>query len=150
MAEEGWEPSRALRGIAELDVDRTARRGYPEAVYCEGKTAEQVGIIAAEVRSGALRTLFTRAAPEHARAVQAQLTDAAYDPTARLLAWPAEPLTKRIPRADGRAAILTGRREMAAPLRLLTDRYWQYREAPPTGPVLAMTVERWTGWTGAG
>jgi len=52
-------------------------------------------------------------------------------------------------RADGRAAILTGRREMAAPLRLLTDRYWQYREAPPTGPVLAVTVERWTGWSGA-
>ena len=52
-------------------------------------------------------------------------------------------------RADGRAAILTGLREMAAPLRLLTDRYWQYREAPPTGPVLAVTVERWTGWSGA-
>src|SRR6478736_3933576 len=30
-------------------------------------------------------------------------------------------------RADGRAAILTGRREMAAPLRLLTDRCWRYR-----------------------
>ena len=52
-------------------------------------------------------------------------------------------------RADGRAAILTGQREMAAPLRLLTDRYWQYREAPPTGPVLAVTVERWSGWSGA-
>jgi hypothetical protein len=36
---------------------------------------------------------------------------------------------------------------MAAPLRLLTSRYRQYLEAPPTGPVLAVTVERWTGWT---
>ena len=52
-------------------------------------------------------------------------------------------------RADGRAAILTGQRQMAEPLRLLADRYWQYREAPPTGPVLAATVERWTGWSGA-
>ncbi len=52
-------------------------------------------------------------------------------------------------RADGRAAILTGQREMAAPLRLLTDRYWQYQQAPPTGPVLAVTVERWSGWSGA-
>jgi PPOX class probable F420-dependent enzyme len=52
-------------------------------------------------------------------------------------------------RADGRAEILTDRRQMAAPLRLLASRYWQYREAPPTGPVLAVTVERWTGWTGA-
>ena len=49
-------------------------------------------------------------------------------------------------RADGRAAILTDRRQMAAPLRLLADRYWQYRQAPPPGPVLAVTVERWSGW----
>jgi PPOX class probable F420-dependent enzyme len=52
-------------------------------------------------------------------------------------------------RADGRAAILTDQRRMAAPLRLLANRYWQYRQAPPPGPVLAVTVERWTGWTGA-
>ena len=52
-------------------------------------------------------------------------------------------------RADGRAAILADQRQMAAPLRLLADRYWQYRQARPTGPVLAVTVERWSGWTGA-
>jgi PPOX class probable F420-dependent enzyme len=52
-------------------------------------------------------------------------------------------------RADGRAAILADRRQMVAPLRLLADRYWQYRQAPPTGPVLAVTVQRWSGWTGA-
>jgi len=52
-------------------------------------------------------------------------------------------------RADGRAAILTGQRQMAEPLRLLAGRYWQYREAPPAGPVLAVTVERWSGWAAA-
>jgi PPOX class probable F420-dependent enzyme len=52
-------------------------------------------------------------------------------------------------RADGQAAILTDQRQMAAPLRLLANRYWQYRQTPPPGPVLAVTVERWTGWTGA-
>jgi hypothetical protein len=35
---------------------------------------------------------------------------------------------------------------MAAPLRLLVNRYWQYRQAPPTGLVPAATVERWSGW----
>jgi PPOX class probable F420-dependent enzyme len=50
-------------------------------------------------------------------------------------------------RADGRAAILTDQPRMAAPLRLLADRYWQYRQAPPAGPVLEVTVERWSGWT---
>jgi NCAIR mutase (PurE)-related protein len=89
--EEEWQPSRALRDIAELDFDRAARRGYPEAVYCEGKTPEQVEAIAAEVRARGVRTLFTRAAPEHAEAVMAQLPDAAYEQDARLLAWPAEP-----------------------------------------------------------
>ena len=54
-------------------------------------------------------------------------------------------------RADGRAAILADQRQMAEPLRLLASRYWQYRQAPPTGPVIAVTVERWSGWAaGAG
>jgi PPOX class probable F420-dependent enzyme len=52
-------------------------------------------------------------------------------------------------RADGRAAILDDRRQMAGPLRLLAERYWQYRDAPPPGPVLAVTVERWSGWAAA-
>jgi NCAIR mutase (PurE)-related protein len=91
MAESGWEPGPELRDIAELDLDRTARRGYPEAVYCEGKTPGQVGAIAAEVRRREVRTLFTRATPEHATAVLAELPDAAHDLTARLLAWPCEP-----------------------------------------------------------
>jgi PPOX class probable F420-dependent enzyme len=49
-------------------------------------------------------------------------------------------------RADGRAEIVADERQMAAPLRLLAERYWQYRQAPPAGPVLAVTVERWSGW----
>ena len=60
-------------------------------------------------------------------------------------------------RADGRAAILTGQRQMAARLRLLADRYWPYREAPRTGPAPAVTAGRRTGrsgaragWSGAG
>ena len=52
-------------------------------------------------------------------------------------------------RADGRAVILADQRQMAPPLGLLANRYWQYREAPPTGPVLAVTVERWSGWAAA-
>jgi PPOX class probable F420-dependent enzyme len=52
-------------------------------------------------------------------------------------------------RADGRAVILADQPQTAAPLRLLADRYWQYRRAPPTGPVLAVTVERWSGWAAA-
>jgi NCAIR mutase (PurE)-related protein len=91
MADSSWQPGQELRGVADLDLDRAARRGYAEAVYCEGKTAEQVGMIAAEVGRREARTLFTRATPDHAKAVLARLPDAAYDETARLLAWPAAP-----------------------------------------------------------
>jgi hypothetical protein len=38
---------------------------------------------------------------------------------------------------------------MAEPLRSRADRYWLDREAPPRGPVLAMTVEWRAGWGGA-
>jgi NCAIR mutase (PurE)-related protein len=80
-----------LAGFADLDLDRTARRGYPEAVYCQGKTARQVGLIAAALRGHGARTLFTRAGSEHAAAVLAELPDAFHDPDCGLLAWPPSP-----------------------------------------------------------
>jgi len=52
-------------------------------------------------------------------------------------------------RADGDAAIVTGRAAMAGPLRLLAARYPQYQADPPAGPVIAITVHHWTGWTAA-
>ncbi|HET8601420.1 MAG TPA: nickel pincer cofactor biosynthesis protein LarB [Segeticoccus sp.] len=91
----GWQPPPQLRRLAELDTDRAARRGYPEAVYCAGKTPDQVARIAQALGQRAenpqATTLFTRADPDHAKAVLTALPDAHYDDTARLLAWPAEP-----------------------------------------------------------
>ena len=88
---------------ANLDLDRTRRRGYPEAIYCAGKTPEQVAGIAAAMRERAdVVTLFTRAGPEHAAAVLGVLSDARHDPVAGLLAWPpAEP-----PPAGGAVMVL--------------------------------------------
>ncbi|BCJ51370.1 1-(5-phosphoribosyl)-5-amino-4-imidazole-carboxyl ate carboxylase [Actinoplanes sp. NBRC 14428] len=81
-----------LAGLADLDLGRTARRGYPEAVYCAGKTPGQVAAIAAAVRDRPdIVTLFTRAEPAHAAAVRDELPDAFHDPDAALLAWPPEP-----------------------------------------------------------
>ena len=48
-------------------------------------------------------------------------------------------------RADGVARVIDdadARRGIA----LLAERYDQYRAAPPRGPVIAVTVERWSGW----
>jgi NCAIR mutase (PurE)-related protein len=81
-----------LSGFADLDLERTARRGYPEAVYCEGKTAEQVAAIAAAMRARPdVVTLFTRAGPEHAMAILHELPAAHHDTDAALIAWPPDP-----------------------------------------------------------
>jgi PPOX class probable F420-dependent enzyme len=50
-------------------------------------------------------------------------------------------------RADGQAAILDDPSQLAGPIRMLAGRYPQYREQPPAGPVIAITVDRWTGWS---
>ncbi|WP_432560607.1 nickel pincer cofactor biosynthesis protein LarB [Granulicoccus sp. GXG6511] len=75
-----------------LDFERQARRGYPEAVFCDGKTVDQVRLIAREwgLRGVEQQALFTRCSPEQAAAVAGELDGAAYDPIARLAAWPAE------------------------------------------------------------
>jgi uncharacterized protein (TIGR00299 family) protein len=81
-----------LAAFADLDLGRAARRGYPEAIYCAGKTPEQVGGIAAAVRSRPdVVTLFTRAGAAHAEAVLRELPSAFHDAEAGLLAWPPEP-----------------------------------------------------------
>jgi PPOX class probable F420-dependent enzyme len=52
-------------------------------------------------------------------------------------------------RADGTATLLADKQRTAAPLTLLTHRYPQYQQAPPPGPILAVTVQRWSGWSAA-
>ena len=108
--------------FAELDLERTARRGYPEAIFCPGKTAEQVGAIAAQVGSRPdVVTLFTRVAAAHADAVRAVLPDAFHDPLAALMAWPPAPP----PSAGGPVLVLSaGTSDLpVAREALLTARY---------------------------
>ena len=67
-------------------------------------------------------------------------------------------------RADGEAAVLgaadpadeaagvtgaAGVAGAAGPLGLLAARYPQYAARPPAGPVIAVRVDRWTGWAAA-
>lgn len=90
-----------IPGVAELDHDRATRRGYPEAVFCEGKSAAQLRAIATELAAhhAALAgagtrpapTLFTRADAERAAAILDVLPDALHEPDAHLLVWPPAP-----------------------------------------------------------
>ena len=94
MAED-WQPDPALAAFVELDHDRARRRGYPEAVYCEGKTPDQVSVIARAIKGSGTTGLFARAGPAHAKAILLVLPDARDDEDARMLAWPPEPPARR-------------------------------------------------------
>jgi PPOX class probable F420-dependent enzyme len=53
-------------------------------------------------------------------------------------------------RADGTGRVLDAAEpEARDAISRLVDRHPQYREWPPAGPVLAVDVERWSGWTGS-
>ena len=49
-------------------------------------------------------------------------------------------------RADGSARVVEHGQATARPIDVLTARYEQYRHFRPTGPVIVVQVERWTGW----
>lgn len=85
------ERSVVIEGVAELDLDRVARRGYPEAVFCEGKSEAQVREIAIALRTVGGPALFTRCSSGHLTVLREVLPDAAVDDLAKLVVWPASP-----------------------------------------------------------
>lgn len=50
-------------------------------------------------------------------------------------------------RADGHAEVWDGGDAREAAVALLRGKYRQYREYAPEGPVVAIRVERWSGWS---
>jgi PPOX class probable F420-dependent enzyme len=51
-------------------------------------------------------------------------------------------------RADGTARVVEpGEPEAVRARDLLAARYAPYHDAPPPGPVIAVAVERWSGWS---
>jgi uncharacterized protein len=52
-------------------------------------------------------------------------------------------------RLDGRGRLVDDAQETTTALALLTDKYPQYQHRRPAGPVLALDVDRWRGWSAA-
>lgn len=50
-------------------------------------------------------------------------------------------------RADGLARILAEPEALSEPVRHLQEKYLHYRERPPTGVVVSVTITAWHGWT---
>ena len=72
-------------GFAVIDARRGERTGYPEVVYCAGKTLDQAEAIIAGMRERGLPVLGTKADPVLADRVRARFSEAQYDETARTL-----------------------------------------------------------------
>jgi PPOX class probable F420-dependent enzyme len=52
-------------------------------------------------------------------------------------------------RADGTASVVTDRAKGERAVDLLAEKYEQHRRARPAGPVVAIHLDRVTGWSGA-
>ena len=90
-------------GVARLDTHRRLRRGVPEVVFGEGKTARQIITIARRMLEAGDLVLITRIPPEVFAEISAQLPALRYDPTARL-AFRAPKRARRV----GLTLVLTG------------------------------------------
>ena len=73
-------------GFAEVDHARERRQGFPEVIYGEGKTGEQVlAIMESLAKSSAGSVMATRMSAEKAAFVQERLPEAEYDAVSRIL-----------------------------------------------------------------
>ena len=52
-------------------------------------------------------------------------------------------------RADGRGVVIDEPPPDHPGLRALAERHPQYRAQPPSGPLIVVTVDRWSGWSSA-
>ena len=72
-------------GFAKIDHHREMRTGYPEIVYCAGKTAEQVAGIFKVMAAKETNVVGTRADEKIFESVKAIIPDAVYYPVARII-----------------------------------------------------------------
>jgi NCAIR mutase (PurE)-related protein len=83
--------------FATIDHQRSMRVGFPEVVFCEGKTPAQAAAIAVRVWERTGRVLATRARVDHAEAIRGAVPAARHNPVARTLCAGAPPPASRPP-----------------------------------------------------
>jgi len=72
-------------GFASIDHHRTLRKGFPEIIYSQGKTSEQIAKIAQKIVKDGNPFLATRASYENYQAVAEVISEAEYYETARII-----------------------------------------------------------------
>src|SRR5258707_1911742 len=75
-------------GFAKLDHHRALRNGFPEVIYCPGKTTEHILKILEKLTARSRKVLASRAEPEVAAAVRRAFPQAVYHELPRMLVVP--------------------------------------------------------------
>jgi len=88
---------------AHVDVDRQRRCGFPEVVFCQGKTTESIIEIFSALAAAGQSGFGTRISDEQARSVLESYPEAHYNAVARTIRLVSEPLLAE----RGKAAVIT-------------------------------------------
>ena len=87
--------------FAHVDHHRSLRKGFPEVIFGQGKTPEQIIGIMDKMRQQEHIILVTRIDPQMAEAVRARFPEAVYHNDARMIIWEIQ-----TPQIRGRGKIL--------------------------------------------
>ena len=90
-------------GFAKIDHHRTLRRGFPEVIFCEGKSPGEITEISKRILAQGVNLLATRCSRELFSHVEADIPGAVYHEEGRLFAVEQTGRSKR-----GRIAVVSG------------------------------------------
>ncbi|QDT40107.1 AIR carboxylase [Gimesia alba] len=97
----------AILPSANIDLDRSSRCGYPEVIFCEGKTSTALVEIFTLLLESKQRCLGTRVSEEQAETVLKQFPQAIYNQTARTIRIPEKDAAFDEELITGEIAVLT-------------------------------------------
>ena len=72
-------------GHTKVDHHRVIRNGYPEIIYCESKTAEQIADVITAINSSGENVFGTRVKPEQYEELISKFPNISYDPVSRTI-----------------------------------------------------------------
>jgi NCAIR mutase (PurE)-related protein len=144
--------------FAHIDHHRSLRKGFPEVIYGEGKTVQQITTLLERMMGQESVVLATRISPEKAKPIMRAIPDCRYDEDARMITL-GQPSSKTAVRGAilvvsagtsdipvAREAILTAE-AMGNPVRSIFDvgvaglhRLLAHREALETASVLVVVA----------
>jgi NCAIR mutase (PurE)-related protein len=93
-------------GFARLDSHRSLRQGFPEVVFCEGKTPEQLTLITRQMLAAGGPIMFTRANLEAYQTVNEVAPEAVYYEDASIVVVNSEPIESIL--SSGTVLVVTG------------------------------------------